>query len=69
MSQYTAIGIFHYPDGVMVPGDTAELPDDVAQSGVDAGTIGLTQIAPAPEPTPEPAEPAPVVDTSTETQE
>ena len=62
MSKYTAIGIFHHPDGVLLPGETTELDDDVAARGIEAGTLGLAQepdVPPAPE----------VVEIPTETQE
>ena len=64
MSQYTAIGIFHFPDGVLLPGETADLDDDVASRGIEAGLLGPAQIEEAPA-----SEPAPPAPEAVETQE
>lgn len=41
MSQYTAIAIFHHPDGVLLPGESADLTAEAAERGLLAGTIAL----------------------------
>ena len=46
MSRYTAIQTFHHPDGVLLAGETAELSDDVAIRGIEAGTIDHVQESP-----------------------
>ena len=46
MPEYTAVDVFHHPDGVMVPGDTAELPEEVAARGLGAGSLVVAQAVP-----------------------
>lgn len=42
--QYSAVGVtpYHYPDGVIVPGQTALLTDSEAERGLASGQIALT---------------------------
>lgn len=54
MSRYTATDVFHYPDGVLLPGETADLSDADAQRGLALGVIGPEQTT---APTAPPADP------------
>ena len=36
---YVASQIFHHPDGVMLPGESAELSDEAAERGLLLGVI------------------------------
>jgi hypothetical protein len=48
-NSYVATEVFHYPDGVAMPGDIVTLDPDDAERGVAAGVL-------FPTPTPEPVD-------------
>lgn len=46
MTQYSAVGIFHHPDGVALPGETVELDPEAAEDGLSSGVLVETPKAP-----------------------
>lgn len=60
MPKFTATDIFHHPEGVVLPGETADLPAAVGGHGVDLGVLVPAQATvPAPSAPAAPAAPEP----------
>jgi hypothetical protein len=50
MARYTAVQVFHYPDGVALPGESITATGELARRGVESGALVPAADPPRPKP-------------------